>query len=122
MIAIYIHKELVSIGIKIQKADGGFYLICDFSDKIKKTNEIFDSKSLCKKILNETGFAMLPGTDFGLEKKKLLSRIAFVDFDGGKILAQLDSKCKLDNDSFEHYFPKIYEGIKKLKNWTIKNK
>ena len=63
MISEYIHKELLSVGIKCQKAQGGFYLICDFSEVIKKTNEITDGKSLSKKILNDIGFAMLPGSD-----------------------------------------------------------
>ena len=50
---------------------------------------IADDKTLCQKILNDTGFAMLPGSDFGMEEDKLLSRIAFVDFDGSKALEMI---------------------------------
>ena len=57
-------------------------MLCDFSSVLKKTNEINDSKNLCNKVLNETGFAMLPGVDFGISVEKLITRIAFVDFDG----------------------------------------
>ena len=42
-------------------------MICDFTNIIKKSNEIIDSKSLCNKILQDIGFAMLPGSDFGIE-------------------------------------------------------
>ena len=117
-ISEYIHKELLSVGIQCQKAQGGFYLICDFSKKIKKTNQIIDSKSLCKKILNDIGFAMLPGSDFGLSNKKLLTRIAFVDFDGKKALILLNKDRKIN---LKKICPKIIKGIDKLKNWVIKN-
>ena len=59
---IKIKKE----GINCKKPQGGFYMLCDFSSVLKKTNEINDSKSLCNKVLKETGFAMLPGVDFGI--------------------------------------------------------
>ena len=117
-ISEYIYKELLSVGIKSQKTQGGFYLICDFTKKIKKTNIIVDSKSLCNKILNDTGFAMLPGSDFGLNNKQLLSRIAFVDFDGKKAL-NLFFKNK--NTDLKKICPKIIKGINKLKDWVIKN-
>lgn len=117
-IADYIYVELLSVGIKCQSAQGGFYLICDFSDAIKKTNEIIDGKSLCKKILNEIGFAMLPGSDFGIEKEKLISRIAFVDFDGINALEIIKKNKKIDLNIL---CPKIIKGINKLKEWVNKN-
>jgi aspartate aminotransferase len=117
-IADYIYKEFLSVGIKCEKAQGGFYLLCDFSDSIKKTNEIIDSKSLCKKILNEIGFAMLPGSDFGIEKEKLICRIAFVDFDGAKALNLIRKNKKLNLNIL---CPKIIKGINKLKQWVVKN-
>ena len=61
-------------------------MICDFTNIIKKTNEITDSKTLCNKIIKDIGFAMLPGSDFGINKELLISRIAFVDFDGANAL------------------------------------
>ena len=117
-ISDYIYKELLSIGIKCQKPQGGFYLICDFSEVIKKTNEIIDGRSLCKKILNEIGFAMLPGSDFGIDNEKLISRIAFVDFDGLNALKILKKYKKTDLNIL---CPKIVKGINKLKEWVNKN-
>ena len=89
-IANYIHYELTEVGIKCQKPQGGFYMLCDFSDVLKQSNEISDGKSLCNKALNEVGFAMLPGSDFGIQNELLISRIAFVDFDGANALNSIE--------------------------------
>ncbi len=120
-ISNYIFHELTEIGIKCQKPQGGFYMLCDFSNAIKQSNEISDGKSLCDKILNEVGFAMLPGSDFGIQNELLISRIAFVDFDGGKALKLMEKDNEIPNDFLHLACPKIIKGIKKLKNWIKKN-
>ena len=66
MIGNYIYKELSSVGVICNKPQGGFYMICDFSNVVNKTHEINNDKTLCQKILNDIGFAMLPGSDFGI--------------------------------------------------------
>ena len=119
MIGDYIYKELSSVGVICQKPQGGFYMICDFSNVVNKTHEINNDKTLCQKILNDIGFAMLPGSDFGMEEDKLLSRIAFVDFDGSKALKMI-SKEKPSSDIFlDLTCPKIVKGISLLKEWVI---
>ena len=119
MIGDYIYKELSSVGVMCQKPQGGFYMICDFSNVVNKTHEINNDKTLCQKILNDIGFAMLPGSDFGMEEDKLLSRIAFVDFDGSKALKMI-SKEKPSPDNFlDLTCPKIAKGISVLKDWLI---
>ena len=121
MIGDYIYKELSSVGVICQKPQGGFYMICDFSNVVNKTHEINNDKTLCQKILNDIGFAMLPGSDFGMEEDKLLSRIAFVDFDGSKALKMI-SKEKPSSDNFlDLTCPKIAKGISLLKDWIISN-
>jgi len=121
MIGDYIYKELSSVGVICQKPQGGFYMICDFSNVVNKTHEINNDKTLCQKILNDIGFAMLPGSDFGMEEDKLLSRIAFVDFDGSKALKMI-SKEKSSSDNFlDLTCPKIAKGISLLKDWIISN-
>jgi len=95
-------------------------MLCDFSKVLKKSNEISDGKSLCNKILNEVGFAMLPGSDFGIQNELLISRIAFVDFDGGKALHLMEKNDSINDDFLQIACPKIIKGVKKLKEW-IKN-
>ena len=116
-IGIYIYKELNSVGIKCQKPQGGFYMLCDFSKIISLSNRISDSPTLCKTILNDIGFAMLPGCDFGIDKKKLITRIAFVDFDGKKALKAAKKNQNFDADYLKKVCPNIINGIKKLSNW-----
>ena len=66
---------------------------------------------------------MLPGKNFGINDNKLIARLAYVDFDGQAALRYF---YKLDNDkfnmnNFKILFPKIYRGIKSLKNWFKEN-
>ena len=120
MIADFVHNELSSVGVSCQKPQGGFYMICDFSNISNLAKKINDDKILCQTILNEIGFAMLPGSDFGLEGDKLLSRIAFVDFDGEEALRIISEVDLSANELLNIICPKIVKGISILKNW-IKN-
>ena len=117
MIADYIYRELTSVGVKCQKPQGGFYMICDFSNVENITQEINNDKTLCQKILNDIGFAMLPGSDFGLEEEKLLSRIAFVDFDGSEALKLISNKNFSQENSLDIICPQIVKGVSLLKEW-----
>ena len=95
-------------------------MLCDFSNVVKLSNEISDGQSLCQKILSQTGFAMLPGSVFGIQNELLISRIAFVDFDGRKALDLMQNNNRIPEDFLQKACPKIVKGIKKLKEW-IKN-
>ena len=116
-ISNYVYLHLKNEGIICNKPQGGFYMLCDFSTIIKQTNEISNSKSLCNKILNDTGFAMLPGSDFGISPEQLISRIAFVDFNGKKTLEAAEKGITLDEIFVEKYCPKIFKGINILIKW-----
>ena len=64
----YVYENLKSNVIKVSNPEGGFYLFPEF------TNASFSTSSeMCKEILNKTGVALLPGSDFGLDKKKMLA-------------------------------------------------
>ena len=64
---------------------------------------------------------MLPGSDFGIQKESLITRIAFVDFDGSKAINYINNKKILSEDFLEHSCPKIIKGITKLKKWVETN-
>ncbi|MBT5214122.1 MAG: aminotransferase class I/II-fold pyridoxal phosphate-dependent enzyme [Pelagibacteraceae bacterium] len=118
-ISEYIFSEFTSNSIECVQPDGGFYMLCSFS-KIKKIKQykFKNSQEMCKKILSETGFAMLPGSDFGFKKNKLISRIAFVDFDGSKALKEFSSVKKFNNNTvMKKIFPNIFNGVNSLLNW-----
>ena len=56
----------------------------------------------------ETGVALLPGSAFGMETDSLTARLAFVDFNGGQILATSPEHASFD---------KVKQGINKLCDW-----
>ena len=117
-ISEYIYKELIKNNIQCIKPQGGFYMLCDFGRIIKvKRKKINTSSILCKIILKQTGFAMLPGSDFGLNEKKLITRIAYVDFNGQNALKVIYKKNKLSDLDIKNHFPKIHQGINKLTHW-----
>ena len=73
---------------------------------------------MCKDILNKTGVALLPGSDFGVDSNKMLARLSYTDFDGSNFLANTIGGKKLDNADIKKYAPNIVEGVAKLKDWS----
>ena len=109
----YVYENLKSNLINITKSEGGFYLFPEFS------NAKFSSSSeMCKDILNKTGVALLPGSDFGLSSNKMLARLSYTDFDGSNFLKNTSGSKKLDKDSLIKYAPNIVDGVMKLKKWS----
>ena len=109
----YVYENLKSNVINILKPEGGFYLFPEFS------NAKFSSSSeMCKDILAKTGVALLPGSDFGLNSKKMIARLSYTDFDGASFLNNTLSSKKLDNADLEKNAPNIVNGVSKLKEWS----
>ena len=116
-VADFVYDQLSEIGIECIRPQGGFYILCDFSKIIKHNNIINNATTLCEQVLQNTGFAMLPGKNFGIEDEKLITRMAFVDFDGNKALSFMKDNSSIKDDDFIDLFPKINEGILNLKSW-----
>ena len=112
-ISNYVYENIKSNVINVVKPEGGFYLFPEF------TNAKFSSSSeMCKDILNKTGVALLPGSDFGINKKKMIARLSYTDFDGSNFLANTIGGKKLDNAVIKKYAPNIVEGVAKIKKWS----
>ena len=110
--ADYVYKNLKSNVINITKPEGGFYLFPEFM------NAKFSSSSdMCKDVLNKTGVALLPGSDFGVESSKMLARLSFTDFDGANFLDNTLGSKKLDEADLKKNAPNIVEGVAKLREW-----
>jgi len=109
----YVYENLKSNVINVTKPGGGFYLLPEF------TSAKFSSSSeMCKDILNKTGVALLPGSDFGLNSKKMLARLSYTDFDGRSFLKNISGSKRLDNADLKKYAPNIVDGVSALKEWS----
>jgi len=82
------------------------------------SNKFNSSSEMCDDILKKTGVALLPGSDFGFDKKKLIVRLSFTDFDGNNFMNECEKNLKIDNDRIKKFAPKIVEGVDKLKKWS----
>jgi len=109
----YVYENLKSNNIIINKPQGGFYLMPEFLNK-----KFSDSADMCKNILNKTGVALLPGSDFGFAKKKLIARLSFTDFDGKKFISEIKKNKDIDFNLIKIFAPNIVEGTKRLKEWS----
>ncbi len=108
----YVYENLKTNEVLINKPQGGFYLMPEFVGK--KFNS---SKEMCKDILEKTGVALLPGSDFGFNESKLLARLSFTDFDGNEFMKKTQNE-DIDEQAVEKYASKIVEGVIKLKSWS----
>ena len=109
----YVYENLKSNKVLINKPQGGFYLMPEFLNK--KFNS---SAEMCDDILNKTGVALLPGSDFGFDQTRMLARLSFTDFDGKKFMEEIKNDTKIDDTKINELAPKIVEGVDKLKKWS----
>ncbi len=110
---MYVYKNLKSNLVNIAKPEGGFYLFPEFLNA-----KYLSSAEMCKDILNKTGVALLPGSDFGIDKKKMIARLSYTDFDGHNFLKNTSGSKNLDEADIKKYAPNIVEGVIKLKEWS----
>tara|TARA_A100001011_G_C14183985_1_gene788178 strand:- start:305 stop:1225 length:921 start_codon:yes stop_codon:yes gene_type:complete len=109
----YVYKKLKSNKIFINPPQGGLYIMPEFVNSKFKT-----SAELCDVILEETGVAMLPGSDFGFNKNKMVTRLSFTDFDGKKFLENIKTYNELNDEVIKKYAPNVVEGVEKLSKWA----
>ena len=82
----YVYDNLYSNKVLINKPQGGFYLMPEFINA--KFHHLHQK---CVTIfLNETGVALLPGSDFGFDKKRMLVRLSFTDFNGENFMKEYE--------------------------------
>ena len=109
----YVYNNLKSNKVIINKPQGGFYLMPEFLDKKFQTSE-----EMCKDLLNNTGVVLLPGSDFGITKDKMIARLSFTDFNGEEFMKNISSKENINLEFISKFAPKVVEGIKRLKDWS----
>ena len=113
LVGEYVYNNLKSNKINMNKPEGGFYLMPEFL--IKKFST---SQDMCSDILEKTGVALLPGSDFGFSKERMIVRLSFTDFNGQEFMDYIKKNNKLDTSLIAKFAPKIAEGTNKLKLWS----
>ena len=109
----YVFENLRSNNVLISKPQWGFYIIPEFLNK-----KFISAEKLCVDILDKTGVATLPGSDFGFNSHKMIVRLSFTDFDGKEFMNNILDNTNIDDKLLNKYAPKIVEGTKRLKAWV----
>jgi aspartate aminotransferase len=109
----FVYDNLKSNKVIVNKPQGGFYLMPEFLNKRFST-----SSEMCDILLKETGVALLPGSDFGFDKNRMLARLSYTDFDGANFLKNISGSKSLDKVDLKKYAPNIVDGVNKLKEWS----
>ena len=113
----YVYNNLKSNKILINPPQGAFYLMPEFlNSKCKNSSE------LCEVILNETGVAMLPASEFGFKKNRMMTRLSYTDFNGDMFFRNVSNNAPVSDQMIEKYAPNVVEGVKKLSKWAKKLK
>ena len=113
LVGNYVFNNLKSNKVLINPPEGAFYLMPEFLN-----SKFRSSAEMCDDIINKTGVALLPGSDFGFNSKKMLARLSYTDFDGDFFLKNIGSGKKLDDDLVKKYAPNVVEGTHKLVEWS----
>ena len=80
-----------------------------------------NSKEMCENLLNNTGVVLLPGSDFGIPKDKMIARLSFTDFNGDNFMKNITNSTNINIDVISKFAPKVVEGTKRLKEWVESN-
>lgn len=116
------HQGLVDAGVKVAAPAGGFYLLPSFEAYRGSlaARGIDTASVLAERLLDETGVAVLPGSDFGLSDDFLAARLAFVDFDGAAALAAaaaVPAGEPLPEGFMAEQAPRIIEATNRITGW-----
>ena len=85
----------------------------EFLDKKFQT-----SQEMCEDLLNETGVILLPGSDFGISKDKMIARLSFTDFNGENFMKNISNNENISLNVISKLSPKVVEGTKRLSQWS----
>ncbi len=115
-------RRLREAGVYLEMPAGGFYLFPDFSplrDRLMRKG-VYTSELLAKRLLEDTGVAALPGSDFGRPPEELTLRLAYVDFDGEAALraAATHPGGALNGTFLKTYAAPIVNAIESIVDWV----
>ncbi len=118
----HISRKLEDAGALIRYPHGGFYIFPDFSPFKEKllARKISTSEEMCQRLLEDTGVAILPGSNFGRRPEEMTARIAYVDFDGKSVLEAVKSVHEdqpLGENFLKAYCGNVLKAIDRMSEW-----
>lgn len=121
-LACWVVERLHAVGLRVEPPSGAFYVFPDFGSHraALAARGITTSLQLCERLLEDTGVAILPGSDFGRSPDELTARIAFVDFDGSRALAAaevLPADANLGEEFLHTHCGNVLTAIDRLADW-----
>jgi len=110
-------------GVRVHEPVGAFYLFLDFTPFSEKlaSRGITDSGSLCDRLLDETGVAILPGEAFERPCEELTARLAYVDFDGAQAITASETiplEQSLPEDFTELWCHNVVSAVRLITEWV----
>lgn len=115
-------EMLSRAGVRVHSPTGAFYLFPDFSPLRERLAErgIEDGPTLCHRLLDEAGVAILPGVAFAQSRAHLTARLAYVDFDGARALAaseKIPLHEPLPPDFTRQWCERVIHGVEGITEW-----
>lgn len=108
-------------GADVESPHGGFYLFPDYTRSAGRlmSRGVRTSSELCRRLLEETGVATLPGSVFGRPDEELTLRLSYVDFDGRRALEARRARDDsiVDDGFLEAYCGRVLEAIRAMARW-----
>ncbi len=119
-IAAFVKTELELAQIRCTKTQGGFYMMIGFKKHKKQLKKLgfLTSKQLADYLLDTYRVALLPASDFYFNKDEFWFRLAFVDFNGKKMLKN-NSQLNFDKSFVKKNCPNVFYGVEKLKEFAF---
>ena len=111
---------LNTTGIANEPPQGGFYLFPDFSKYAAHlaARGIHTSRQLAETLLEETGVALLPGTEFGRPAQEMTLRLSYVNFDGCAAIAAAETE-EVNAQFLQTYCGQTVEAMEVLAGWFL---
>jgi aspartate aminotransferase len=114
--------KLRSFGLEVVEPAGAFYLFpdfCAFREPLRARG-IETSSSLAERLLKEAGVATLSGSACEREESDLTLRLAYVDFDGPRVLAasrELGLDREISDSFLEEHCGHVMKGAERIGEW-----
>jgi aspartate aminotransferase len=109
-------------GAQVEPPHGGFYLFPDYSGHALqlRARGVDTASELCRRLLDETGVATLPGSVFGRPDDEVTLRLSYVDFDGELALDAVRQRGSgsVDDAFLDAHCGRVLEAVRLMARWT----